>query len=272
MNHLEPIDAAMAEGRAVLNAAWLRAEAAGDQAEMTRLSDLATEIDRFRAQIALDGLEEATRPFQPNRPDGKAVEVPAPGVPEGPANSPKPPRTPAGPATAPVSWAGVTNDRHGPAFREKVVAIAARIGCDPSHLMAVMAFETGETFSPSIVNAAGSGAVGLIQFMPRTARSLGTTADALGSMTAIEQLDWVERYFAQFGRRALPRLSDVYMTVLWPAAVGKSDDYGIFRVGTRAYAQNRGLDRNGNGTVTKGEATAQVARALARGLAPGRVG
>lgn len=41
--------------------------------------------------------------------------------------------------------------------------------------MAAMAFESGETFSPSIKNAAGSGAVGLIQFMPSTAKALGTS-------------------------------------------------------------------------------------------------
>ena len=32
--------------------------------------------------------------------------------------------------------------------------------------MAVMSFETGGTFNPGILNVAGSGATGLIQFMP----------------------------------------------------------------------------------------------------------
>lgn len=35
--------------------------------------------------------------------------------------------------------------------------------------MACMAFETGETFSPNEPNKADSGAVGLIQFMPKVA-------------------------------------------------------------------------------------------------------
>ena len=38
--------------------------------------------------------------------------------------------------------------------------------------MAVMSFETGGTFDPGIRNAAGSGATGLIQFMPSTAAGL----------------------------------------------------------------------------------------------------
>jgi soluble lytic murein transglycosylase-like protein len=65
-------------------------------------------------------------------------------------------------------------------FQEKVVQIAERLGTNPNFLMAVMSFETGGTFSPSVRNQAGSGAVGLIQFMPRTAQGLGLTKRAAG--------------------------------------------------------------------------------------------
>ena len=64
-------------------------------------------------------------------------------------------------------------------FKQKLVQIAADLGTNPNFLMAVMSFESGETFSPSIKNAAGSGAVGLIQFMPATAKQLGTSTQAL---------------------------------------------------------------------------------------------
>ena len=36
-----------------------------------------------------------------------------------------------------------------PAFKAKVLTISSNLGCDPSHLMSAMAFETGETFSPN---------------------------------------------------------------------------------------------------------------------------
>src|SRR2546427_796322 len=105
-------------------------------------------------------------------------------------------------------------------FRTKVRAIAADLGIDLDYLMAAMAFESAMTFSPSIPNAAGSGAVGLIQFMPATAQALGTTTDELCRMTAEEQLDFVAKYFA--GRKGqLQTLEDVYMAILWPAAIGK---------------------------------------------------
>ena len=55
------------------------------------------------------------------------------------------------------------------AFRNKVIEIADRLLIDPNFLMAIMSFETGATFDPKIKNAAGSGATGLIQFMPTTA-------------------------------------------------------------------------------------------------------
>ena len=47
-------------------------------------------------------------------------------------------------------------------FKAKVISISDKLGCDPSHLMSAMAFETGESFSPTIQNAQ-SGATGLIQ-------------------------------------------------------------------------------------------------------------
>jgi hypothetical protein len=54
-------------------------------------------------------------------------------------------------------------------FRSRVKEVAANLQTDPNFLMACMAFESAGTFSSSIKNGAGSGAVGLIQFMPSTA-------------------------------------------------------------------------------------------------------
>ena len=69
--------------------------------------------------------------------------------------------------------------RVSPEFVESVRAICSYLAIDPSWLMACMAFETAETFRADIRNAAGSGAVGLIQFMPTTAAALGTTTEFL---------------------------------------------------------------------------------------------
>ncbi len=149
-------------------------------------------------------------------------------------------------------------------FRRKVVALATRLGVDPNYLMAVMAFESGESFSPSIKNK-HSGATGLIQFMPSTAASLGTSLSALAAMTAEEQLNFVEAYLSSY-RGKLQTLEDTYMAVLWPKAIGKPNDYVLFRQGTKAYTQNAGLDADLNGLITKAEAAAKVRKKLQAGV------
>jgi hypothetical protein len=151
------------------------------------------------------------------------------------------------------------------AFQEEVSAVAGRLGISEADLYAVMSFETGGTFNPGIRNAAGSGATGLIQFMPSTARGLGTTTEALAGMSRVEQLQYVEKYLSNKGIRG-GNLSDVYMSVLFPAAVGKPDNFVLFGRGAMsgytgvAYTQNKGLDSNGDGSVTKAEASAKVLR------------
>ncbi|WP_051284548.1 transglycosylase SLT domain-containing protein [Desulforegula conservatrix] len=147
--------------------------------------------------------------------------------------------------------------------------ITERLETDPNWLMAAMAFETGETFSPSVKNAAGSGAVGLIQFMPATARTLGTTTDFLGRMKPEEQLYYVESYLKPY-KGKLKTLEDVYMAILWPAAIGKPLDYVLFKKddpkAPKRYLQNKGLDFNGDGLITKAEAAEKVRKKQEKGL------
>lgn len=152
----------------------------------------------------------------------------------------------------------------GAAFKEEVIILCAALECDPSHLMAAMAFETGETFSPSKRNPV-SGATGLIQFMPRTAKALGTSTAALAAMTALDQLVFVGQYFRPFSGR-MRTLSDVYMAILWPRAVGKPDATILFEAPSTNFEQNKGLDVNRDGAVTKGEAASKVQRMLDKGL------
>jgi len=156
-----------------------------------------------------------------------------------------------------------------PAFRAEVIKLASDLGCNVNYLMACMAFESGRTFRPDVRNAAGSGATGLIQFMPSTAQALGTSTDALAKMSAVKQLEWVGLYF--WNRRGkLKTLSDMYMAILWPAAVGKSEDYVLFDKADakhpKRYIQNAGLDWNKDGKITKGEATRKVYKVFEEGM------
>lgn len=148
-------------------------------------------------------------------------------------------------------------------FRVRVREIGTNLNVDPSWLMAVMGFETGYTFSPSIKNP-GSSATGLIQFVSSTAKSLGTSTTQLARMTAVRQLDYVEKYFNQYKGR-INNLGDCYMAVFWPAGIGKPDTYVIATSPSSVYNANAGLDANRDGKITRGEAVARVNDSLRRG-------
>jgi hypothetical protein len=149
-------------------------------------------------------------------------------------------------------------------FRDRVRWIAEQLGIGASDLMACMAWESGRSFSASVANMAGSGATGLIQFMPATARALGTSTVTLAAMSAEDQLNFVFKYFEPWKGR-LHSLADLYMAILWPKAVGKPDDFVLFEDGI-AYRQNAGLDANRDHQVTKAETAAKLYAIRAEGL------
>lgn len=113
------------------------------------------------------------------------------------------------------------------AFTQKVKEICRYLSIEPDWLMLVMWFETARTFRADIVNPISS-AVGLVQFMPRTARSLGTTTEALKNMSNVEQLDYVKRYLAPYAGK-MKNWLDVYCAVFYPVLIGKPDAYVIDR-------------------------------------------
>jgi hypothetical protein len=147
-------------------------------------------------------------------------------------------------------------------FLDKLRTISADLQVQPDWIMAVINSETGGTFSPQIVNkqsasvpgydengklvkASGvsdSGndferakyrATGLVQFMPKTAKNLGTSTQALFKMNNVEQLDYVHKYFLPAKGR-MKSFEDMYQFTFYPFSVGQPDDYII--------GSERGLD------------------------------
>lgn len=161
-------------------------------------------------------------------------------------------------------------------------AVDFRIG-SPDWLPSCIAFETIETFSPSIVpkNKKGeliSSAIGLIQFMELTRQALNkryganlTKAD-YAAMTVEQQLEWVWKYYKMIMTdlkvNSLDSIEDVYMVIHWPAAVGKPLAQTMYAKGSPAYLANNGLDLNHDGLITKAEAGALVRAKLEKGLKP----
>ena len=155
-----------------------------------------------------------------------------------------------------------------PEFRARAVKLCKNLAWTEDHaswLMACIAWESGESFSSYIKNMAGSGAVGLIQFMPMTAKDLKTTTDDLVKMTPVEQLDYVERYFFRYAPK-IHSLPDMYMAILMPKYITSPLETVLFNGGTTAYRQNAGLDSNTDGRITKAECAGKVLAKLQKGL------
>lgn len=177
-----------------------------------------------------------------------------------------PPASAAVPGASTATGVLVWGARVDQPFRVRVRKMGDDLNINPDWLMAVMGFETGYTFDPTTSNPASS-ATGLIQFLETTARGLGTSITSLRRMTAIQQLDYVEKYFAQYASN-ITNLGDCYMAVLWPVAIGRPDSYVMWAsTGPYAtqYASNAGLDINRDGQITRGEAVARVNTSLMRG-------
>lgn len=168
-----------------------------------------------------------------------------------------------------IAW----GSKVSPTFKARIIWTADALGCNVNDLMACIAWESGETFRADIKNAAGSGATGLIQFMPKTAKGLGTTTAQLAKMSPEDQIRYVYEYFKPFAGR-LHNLGDVYMAILWPKGVGKHDSYVLFdRTKTpTTFRQNAGLDVNKDGKVTRAECLVKVNQKLVKGLSPSLVG
>lgn len=147
----------------------------------------------------------------------------------------------------------------GPEFLKRVKEVAKNLNCNYKDLLAVMNAESG--LNPKAVNKY-TGATGLIQIMPTTAQQLGTTKEEIKNMSAIDQLDYVEKYLAQCkqwaGFKAKDKLksSDLYALILLPARANREV---LTNKGEKYYTQNKGLDINNDSRITKSELAQRVA-------------
>lgn len=145
------------------------------------------------------------------------------------------------------------------AFIAKVIAIAARLRINPNWLMVIMHFESGGTFLASKWNSKRT-YVGLIQFGRIAALDLGTTTIKLSKMSALEQLDYVEKYYKMWFRylRILGANSfvDFYLVTLFPSKVNAGHQAEIESKGISGIAfakANKAFKPNANGKITVGE-------------------
>ena len=146
--------------------------------------------------------------------------------------------------------------RSQPNFWIELQAVARRLKTEPAWLLNVIASES--LFNPAARNPLpGQTASGLLQFIERTAQSLGTTTEAIRRMSPVEQLRLVERYLTPFSGR-LGSLADVYLAV-FRGFIVKGDDATVIAPlddsngEQRKFTLNKWLDFNRDNKITKGE-------------------
>ena len=131
---------------------------------------------------------------------------------------------------------------------KSILKVAKEIGVDPNDLAAVISFETGGTFSPSVKNPKSS-ATGLIQFMEGSGgtkgKYYGMSRKKFSSLSFDEQMVYVEKYFKDRGFKSSKKrdVADLYTAVT---------GYG-YKKGSKAYELNKVWDSNGDGYIAKGE-------------------
>lgn len=130
-------------------------------------------------------------------------------------------------------------------------AVADNFGFPPEWLANLVNFESGATFNPAIQNSIG--ATGLIQFMPATAKGLGTTTATLKQMSFKAQLVYVVKYLKQqLEAAAAPKglynkatgkvtdkftQTDLFMLIFYPVSVGNPN----YKFPANVVAANNGI-------------------------------
>lgn len=139
-------------------------------------------------------------------------------------------------------------------FMPKLKAIAEKLGVNYQDMMAIMYKES--RLNPQARNKY-NGATGLIQFTKDTAGWLGTSIGELYNMSAVEQLDWVYKYYAHYVRPGDDR-GTIYMATFYPAYMHKPDSTVIAKSGSKTYDWNHILDVNGDKVLTVGDVKRSV--------------
>jgi len=163
-------------------------------------------------------------------------------------------------------------------FISGVNALAKKYNIDAGDLLGLMQSESN--LNPQARNP--SGATGLIQFMPTTARALGTSTDAIYRMNRTQQLSLVDKFFEMNKLPSGATAGQLYASVFLPAYTRKADNFVVARangpndagkVQPAWYNQNAGLDSNRDGAITIADLGQRLSKKRQEiGLGPSRAG
>lgn len=149
-------------------------------------------------------------------------------------------------------------------FLNRVKQIANKLNCDYKDLLALMNSESG--IRTNAWN--GTTAVGLIQFTNASISELNQkfglnlTKEKIAQMSPMKQLDLVEKYLTiaksySFSPNARLSAGDLYAITFLP---GRANQEVLCRNGEDFYNQNKGLDQNHDGVITKKDLELHLAK------------
>jgi len=141
--------------------------------------------------------------------------------------------------------------KNDPEFEKELNRISQKFGINPKDLLGVMQSESG--VNPQARNR--SGATGLIQFMPSTARQLGTTVEELYTMNRAEQMKYVEKFFDKMKLKYGATGGEIYATIFLPGRRGRGV---LTSQGEGYYNSNKGLDLDKDGDIDIADLDARI--------------
>ena len=139
-----------------------------------------------------------------------------------------------------------------PVFKKKVEEVSQGLGINPNWLMTVMFKESG---LDSKIQNKSTRATWFIQFMPDTAKALGTTVEELKNLSPLSQLDYVEKFYEMNSKKDYSSFKELYLQTFFPAARKYMDDpnYVFETRGVSRYQiakQNPGIAPKGSTEIT----------------------
>lgn len=131
-----------------------------------------------------------------------------------------------------------------PAFQGQLAAMKQKFpGLNDDSIYRVIAGESA--FNSKAVNK-NSGATGLFQFIPSTAKGLGYTTGQIQNMSPAEQLKVYDKYLTQGNYKGGP----LGIMQAAPAHANKPGNYIVYAKGTKAWQQNPGWRDPRTGQIT----------------------
>jgi len=144
--------------------------------------------------------------------------------------------------------------------------IADKHGLKLEDLEDIMMYETIGSMNPS-KRGLGS-ASGLIQFIEKTAKGLGTTTEDLRKMSGPDQLAYVDKYLEK-NLKGKTSFEELYASVAGSASVGKPSNTVMYSKDSKSSKNRKGYewnyknwDLNKDGKITKGEAAGAVKKGV----------